>query len=320
MSLYARYVLPRLIDLVMRNKADTAERAKLIPQASGVVLEIGIGSGLNIPYYGSTVKRLYGVDPSRELWKIGRRRVRDARFPVEFIAGSAERIPLDDAAADTVVTTWTLCTIPDAGRALSEIRRVLKPGGRLIFIEHGQAPDPGVEAWQRRLNPIWRPVAGGCNLNRKIDDLIVSAGFQMMRIDRGYGDGPRPMSYLYKGVAERGSTRPSPQVKLPAPFPPHLPNSLGGNPMKRVLTLNLVTLSLAASVYAGEFDTAEGQRLRVSDEMQAPAVQAANPTRTVREATGSSERRALKFVVEWHQAIDYFAMYVDKVGQGAPAP
>ena len=202
MGLYARYVLPRLIDLVMRNKADTAERAKLIPFASGVVLEIGIGSALNVPYYGSTVKRLYGVDPSRELWKIARRRVRDASFPVEFIATSAERIPLDDATADTAVTTWTLCTIPDAGRALGEIRRVLKPGGRLLFIEHGRAPDPGVEAWQRRLNPVWRPVAGGCNLDRKIDDLIVRAGFQITRIDRGYGDGPKLLSYLYKGLAE----------------------------------------------------------------------------------------------------------------------
>ncbi len=202
MGLYARYVLPRLIDLVMRNKADTAERAKLIPFASGVVLEIGIGSALNVPYYGSTVKRLYGVDPSRELWKIARRRVRDASFPVEFIATSAERIPLDDATADTAVTTWTLCTIPDAGRALGEIRRVLKPGGRLLFIEHGRAPDPGVEAWQRRLNPVWRTVAGGCNLDRKIDDLIVRAGFQITRIDRGYGDGPKLLSYLYKGLAE----------------------------------------------------------------------------------------------------------------------
>lgn len=202
MNFYARYVLPRLIDLVMRNKADTAERAKLIPQASGVVLEIGIGSGLNIPYYRSTVTRLYGVDPSRELWRIGRRRVEEARFPIEFTAAAAERISVDDATVDTAVTTWTLCTIPDAGRALAEIRRVLKPGGRLIFIEHGQAPDPRVQAWQRRLNPVWRPLAGGCNLDRKIDDLIVEAGFQITRIERGYGGGPKPLGYLYKGLAE----------------------------------------------------------------------------------------------------------------------
>lgn len=202
MRLYARYVLPRLIDLVMRNKADAAERAKLIPLAAGVVLEIGIGSALNVPYYGSAVKRVYGVDPSRELWNIARRRVKDARFAVDFLAASSESIPLDDATADTAVMTWTLCSIPDADRALGEIRRVLKPGGRLVFIEHGWAPDPGVEAWQRRVNPLWRRVSGGCNLDRKIDDLIVGAGFQITRIERSYADGPKPLSYLYKGLAE----------------------------------------------------------------------------------------------------------------------
>jgi len=186
----------------MRNKADRAERARLVSLASGTVLEVGIGSGLNLPFYGPGVTRLYAVDPSVALCRLGRRRVKDARFPVEFLAASGEHIPLEDAMADTVVTTWSLCTIPDSARALGEIRRVLKPGGRLIFIEHGRAPDPGVEAWQRRLNPMWRRLAGGCNMNRQIDDLIVGAGFRITRIERGYGGGPKLLGYLYKGVAE----------------------------------------------------------------------------------------------------------------------
>lgn len=182
MNFYARYVLPRLINLVMRNKADRAERAKLIPLASGTVLEVGIGSALNIPFYGTRVQKLYGVDPSLELWRLGRKRVREAAIPVAFLGSSAEQIPLDDMVMDTVVSTWTLCTIPDALKALEEMRRVLKPGGRFLFVEHGWSPDPKVAAWQERLNPVWKRVAGGCNLNRKIDDLIVQAGFRVTEI------------------------------------------------------------------------------------------------------------------------------------------
>jgi len=201
MSFYARHVLPRLTDLVMRNKADAEERAKLIPLASGVVLEVGIGSALNLSFYRSSVEKVYGVDPSRELWNIGRRRVEAAPFPVEFLHCSAERIPLDDAVVDTVVSTWTLCTIPDATLVLSEIKRVLKPEGQLLFIEHGLAPDRGVQAWQDRLTPAWKRIAGGCHMNHKIDRLIGDAGFHFRRIDRGYASGPRILAYLYKGVA-----------------------------------------------------------------------------------------------------------------------
>lgn len=205
MSVYGKYVLPRLIDLAMRSKADVAERAKFIPRASGVVLEVGIGSGLNVPFYGNTVERLYGVDPSLELWKLARSRMARVPFPVEFLRASAEDIPMEDMMVDTVVMTWTLCSIPSASQALQEMKRVLKPGGRLLFVEHGLAPDQGVVAWQNRLNPLWKRVAGGCNLNRKIDDLITDAGFLLTQIDRGYGGGPKPMAYLYRGLA-----RPSP--------------------------------------------------------------------------------------------------------------
>lgn len=201
MGLYAKYVLPRLTDLVMRNKADAAERATLIPLASGVVLEIGIGSALNVPYYAPGIDRLYGVDPSLELWRIGRRRVQGARFPVEFLACSAERIPLGGAQIDTVVSTWTLCTIPEPAVALAEVRRVLRPEGQLIFIEHGLAPDSGVRAWQDRLTPLWKRVAGGCHMNRSIDRLLAETGFRLVRIEKDYGVGPKPLAYLYKGVA-----------------------------------------------------------------------------------------------------------------------
>lgn len=203
MNIYEKYVLPRLIDLVMRNKADTRERARFIPLASGTVMEVGIGSGLNVPFYGPKVEKLYAVDPSLELWKLARRRVKGATFPIEFIALSAESIPLEDAAVDAVVTTWTLCSIPDAAKALTEMRRVLKPQGHLVFVEHGRAPDARVLLWQNRLNPAWKRVAGGCNLNRKIDDLITDAGFRLRQIETAYSSGPKPMAYLYKGIAQR---------------------------------------------------------------------------------------------------------------------
>jgi ubiquinone/menaquinone biosynthesis C-methylase UbiE len=187
----------------MRSKVATAERRRVIPLASGTVLEVGVGSGLNLPFYGPKVQRLYALDPSRELWKMARKRVREVSFPVEFLAASAERIPLEDRSVDTVVSTWTLCTIPDPWLALSEMRRVLKPEGQLIFVEHGRSPDPGVEAWQNRFTPVWKRVAGGCHLNRPIDALIADAGFDIMQIERGYRRGPKPMAYLYKGLAQR---------------------------------------------------------------------------------------------------------------------
>lgn len=153
MGLYARYVLPRLIDVAMRRDEDTGERAKLVPLASGVVLEIGIGSGLNARFFGPGVQRLYAVDPSLPLWRLAEPRVRQLRCPVVFVAASAEALPFPDALADTVLMTWTLCSIPDARAALAEMRRVLKPGGQLLFIEHGRSPDAPVRRWQERLNP-----------------------------------------------------------------------------------------------------------------------------------------------------------------------
>lgn len=200
-GVYARYVLPRLIELAMKNKAAGKERARFVPRASGVVLEIGVGSGLNLPIYGPAVQKLYALDPSSELLRMARPRAKQASFPVEFLEQSAESIPLADESVDTVVTTWTLCSIPDAARALREMRRVLRHDGRLIFIEHGRSPDPGVVRWQDRLTPWWRRISGGCHLNRPIDRILELGGFQVSEMDSGYGTGPRVAAYLYRGIA-----------------------------------------------------------------------------------------------------------------------
>lgn len=202
MSFYEKWILPRLTDLVMRNKEATRFRAKVVPAARGTVLEIGIGSGLNLPFYGARVSRVYGLDPSEELLHMARKIAARAPFPVEFLMHSSEEIPLDDGMVDTVVSTWTLCTIPDPIKALKEMKRVLKPGGTFLFAEHGLAPDASVRAWQERLNPLWRKMTGGCNLNRKMDDLIRGCRFHLVELDTEYAKGLRPMSYIYSGRAE----------------------------------------------------------------------------------------------------------------------
>ena len=204
MSFYQHYFLPRLIDLAMRNKQTAHLRSTWIPRARGEVLEVGIGSGLNLAFYSSQVQRVYGVDPSVELQEMARKRL-TGPIHVEFFSQSAEEpLPLANASIDTVVLTWTLCSIPDAPKALQQLKRVLRTNGRLIFLEHGRAPDSGVVAWQNRLTPIWKRIAGGCQLNRKIDELIKAAGFQIAELKTCYLPGPRPMTYTYQGVAHLG--------------------------------------------------------------------------------------------------------------------
>lgn len=200
MNWYERSLLPRLIDLAMRNPEATRYRRRMIPAARGRVLEIGVGSGLNLPFYGAQVTRLYALDPSPRLLDMARQRA-PAGFDVEFLQRSAEDIPLERGTVDTVVTTWTLCSVPDALRALGEAKRVLKPGGTLLFVEHGLAPDARVQRWQQRLNPWWRLCAGGCNLDRRIDALVRDAGFETLQIETGYVKGPRPFNYTYCGCA-----------------------------------------------------------------------------------------------------------------------
>jgi ubiquinone/menaquinone biosynthesis C-methylase UbiE len=208
MNVYERRVLPWLIHLAMRTKAATVERADIVPLAAGIVLEIGVGSGLNLPFYGPAVEHLYALDPSPVLLAMAKRRAVRMTVPVGWIEGSAEAIPLEDQLADTVVTTWTLCTMADPARALREMRRVLKCGGRLLFIEHGRAPEADVRAWQDRLTPLWRRIAGGCHLNRPIDALLRTGGFELQALSTGYGAGPRPFEYLFRGVARPAEDQP----------------------------------------------------------------------------------------------------------------
>ncbi|MGH8635487.1 MAG: class I SAM-dependent methyltransferase [Burkholderiales bacterium] len=201
MSFYDRWILPWVLDLAMRNKEARRYRERVIPRARGRVLEVGAGSGLNLPFYGNEVDHLFALEPSPELRKMAGRRTRSARFTVEFLDRTAEEIPLERAIVDTVVTTWTLCTIPDPIRALQEMKRVLKPAGLLLFVEHGLAPEPGVQAWQHRLNPLWNHIGGGCNLDRKIDELIVQSGFRLAELETEYVKGLKPMSFTYSGRA-----------------------------------------------------------------------------------------------------------------------
>ena len=204
MGLYGKYVLPRIIDFAMRNKDATQLRAAWVPRARGEVLEIGIGSGLNLPFYSSDVQCVHGVDPSAELQQIARRRAADQHVPVDFLLQSAEEsLPPSEESIDTVVTTCTFCSIPNPPRALEHMKKALKKGGHLIFVEHGRAPDARVRAWQDWLTPLWKRIAGGCHLNRKVDELIVAAGFQIVELKTEYLPGPRPMTYVYQGLALR---------------------------------------------------------------------------------------------------------------------
>jgi ubiquinone/menaquinone biosynthesis C-methylase UbiE len=200
MGFYQDQVVPLLTSLSMRNKNLAAYRKRVVPEATGRVLEVGIGSGLNLSLYSPDVHQVIGLDPSPKLLKMAGRKERRGLL-VDFIEGSAEEVPLEKASFDTVVTTWTLCTIPDADRALREMRRVLKPGGRLLFVEHGRAPDPKVVWWQDRLTPIWKLIGGGCHLNRPISSLIEGAGFRFERLETNYMPGPKPMTFMYEGSA-----------------------------------------------------------------------------------------------------------------------
>jgi ubiquinone/menaquinone biosynthesis C-methylase UbiE len=203
MGFYQDQIVPLLINWSMRQKNLAAYRARVIPAAEGRVLEIGIGSGLNLPFYSRNVARVIGLEPSPRLLAMARRVKRAGNGSLEFIEGSAEAIPLADASVDTVVTTWTLCSIPDALRALRDVRRVLRPRGRLLFVEHGRAPDPNIIWWQDRLTPAWKRLGGGCHLNRAIRTLIEGAGFQFDRLQTGYMRGPKPMTFMYEGSARR---------------------------------------------------------------------------------------------------------------------
>jgi ubiquinone/menaquinone biosynthesis C-methylase UbiE len=200
MGFYDDRILPYVINLAMRNRELRPYRERVISAAEGRVLEIGIGSGLNLPFYGSA-HDILGLEPSPRLAEMTRQAAKRHSSRVELIEGSAEAIPLDNHSVDTVVTTWTLCSIPEASLALSEMRRVLRPSGQLLFVEHGRAPEENVRKWQDRLTPMWKRIGGGCHLNRPIRDLIERAGFSIQQIEMKYMRGPKPMSFMYEGRA-----------------------------------------------------------------------------------------------------------------------
>lgn len=203
MGFYAKWILPHLTDLAMRNDEAARFRARIVPHARGTVLEVGAGSGLNLPYYGPGVERVLALDPSPQLLRKASARAACAGFAVDFLESEAEHIPLADQAVDAVVMTWTLCSVRDPARVLGEIRRVLKPEGSLWFVEHGLASESSVAAMQRGLSPLWRRFTGGCHLDRKMDELIRGAGFRLAELTTEYAKGARPLSYQYWGRARR---------------------------------------------------------------------------------------------------------------------
>ena len=191
MGFYQERVLPWLVHLSMRQRRLVPYRSRVVSSATGRVLEVGIGSGLNLPFYGNTVAEIIGLEVSPKLLDMANAAARKSQIPLRLIEGTAEAIPIEEKSVDAVVTTWTMCSIPEIQSALHEMRRVLRPDGHLLFVEHGRAPEPGVRWWQDHLTPAWKHLSGGCHLNRAIEELIESAGFRIERLDRGYMQGPK---------------------------------------------------------------------------------------------------------------------------------
>ncbi len=203
MGWYAEKVLPSLINVACTTKPTARQREKIVPLASGDVLEIGFGGGLNLPFYNSSrVRKVWGLEPSAGMRKSAERRLERTNLDVELIDLPGERIPLEDDSVDTVLVTYTLCSIEEVHDALAGMRRVLKPGGRLLFCEHGKAPDEPVRRWQNRLNGAWNSVSGGCNINRDVPALLEQSGFSLVEDNRMYIPGLKILCYNYWGIAE----------------------------------------------------------------------------------------------------------------------
>jgi ubiquinone/menaquinone biosynthesis C-methylase UbiE len=202
MKLYQRCILPKLVNASCGMDSVAQERAKVVPSASGRVLDVGFGSGHNVPFYRrDKVQHVWALEPSKEMWELAQKNVGNCAIPIEFVNTSAEDLPLDDASVDTAVITFTLCTIPDVPRALEQISRVLKKDGRLLFVEHGAAPEQNILRWQQRLEPVWTHLAGGCHLTRRAPDLLEKNDFQIIDLTTGYIPGWKIDSFIYSGTA-----------------------------------------------------------------------------------------------------------------------
>lgn len=202
MSWYEEKVLPRLINLACGSRPTRKQREKIVPRATGDVLEIGFGSGLNLPFYDrDKVRHIWGLEPSEGMRRLSRDQIGKSELDVELIDLPGEEIPLHDDSVDTVLVTYTLCTIPEVAVALQGMRRVLKPRGRVLYCEHGKAPDTSVQKWQERMNPAWKKISGGCSLRRDVPAILQEAGFDIEEDNRMYIPGLRALSYNYWGVA-----------------------------------------------------------------------------------------------------------------------
>jgi len=202
MGLYSRHILPFCLDKTCGIGPIEKQRAKIVPHARGRVVEIGIGSGHNLPFYNpQKVASVIGVEPDEFIWKRSQSRRKACAFPVTRLGLSGESIPLEDRSADTVVVTYSLCTIPNPVLALREMKRIVKPHGQILFCEHGQAPDPDVHKWQKRIDPIWKRIAGGCHSGRDIPALFEEARLNIAAMEQMYIPGPKILSYNYWGVA-----------------------------------------------------------------------------------------------------------------------
>lgn len=203
MGLYADQILPRIVDLSLRGSDFGPVRARVAAAMDGEMLEIGFGSGLNIPYYPARLKQVWAVDPATTGRKLAAKRAAASPVPITYIGLDAQTLPVGDASVDHVLCTWTLCTIPDPMVALAEVIRVLRPGGAFHFVEHGLSPDAKVARMQERLNPVQRRVFGGCHLNRPIDQLVTAAGFELTQLETYYMKGPKAVGYTFEGVAAK---------------------------------------------------------------------------------------------------------------------
>jgi ubiquinone/menaquinone biosynthesis C-methylase UbiE len=202
MNVYSQHVFPRFIHFVMNAHRLDAYRERLASQAQGTVLELGFGSGRNLPFYRpQQVAKLYAVEPEVGMLELGEKHIASAPFPVEILLESAEHISLPDQSIDTVICSWTLCSIPDLNAALTEVRRVLRPDGVFLFAEHGLAPEARIAQWQHYLTPLWRRCVGGCHLDRPIDQLLTRAGFDIVTLTNSYLSAVKAMSYMYEGRA-----------------------------------------------------------------------------------------------------------------------